>query len=86
MNHMNKQSFRGRWPTKKGRNTYINILKLETVWMACQRFKELMKGKTISFQIENTTTVAYLLREGELIARPSNVLLRRSCSNVTRMG
>ena len=31
MGHMSNLSFRGRWPVKKGRNTHINILELETV-------------------------------------------------------
>ena len=64
--HMNNPSFRGTWPAKKGKNTNINILKVETVWTACQRFKESLRGKTVSFQIDNSTAVAYLLKEGAL--------------------
>ena len=61
---MNNLSFQDRWLAKKGKNTHIDILELKTVWMACQRFEESMMGKTISFQIVNTTAVAYLLKGG----------------------
>ena len=35
----------GQVATKKGKNTHINILELETEWMACQRFQESLKGR-----------------------------------------
>ena len=31
--------------------------------MACQRFEESTRGKTVSFEIDNTTAVTYLLKE-----------------------
>ena len=74
---MNNLSLRGRWPAKKGRDTYINILELETVWMACQRFEEAMRGKAISFQIDNTMAVAYLLKEGGTHCKTLNGLVRK---------
>ena len=55
---------------KEGRSTHINILELKTVWLACQRFEELVKGKAVSFQIDNTTAVAYQLKEGGTTSRP----------------
>ena len=75
--HMNHLSFRGRWPAKKGRNTHINILEMETVWMACQRFEESMKEKTISLQVDDTTAVANLFKEGETHCKTLNSLLRK---------
>ena len=59
---MNNLSFRGRWSAKKGRGTHINILEINIVWMACQKFKEVMGVKTISFQMDNTMAVTYLLK------------------------
>ena len=44
--------------------------------MACQRFKESLKGKTVSFQIDNTTTVVYLLKEGGTNCKTLNGLAR----------
>ena len=73
---INNLSFRGKWFVKKGRNTNINILELETVWMTCQKFGESIKGKTASFQI-NTTTVAYLLTERGTHCKTVNGLARK---------
>ena len=75
--HMNNLSFQGKWPAKKGKNTHINILEMETVWMACQRFKESLMGKTVSFQIDNTTAVAYVLKEGGTHCKTLNGLARK---------
>ena len=71
--HMNNLSFRGRWPAKKGRNTYINILEMETVWFACQKCEEAMREKNVFFQIDNTTAVAYLVKEGGTHCKTLNV-------------
>ena len=35
----------------------------ETVWKACQQFREEIKGKVVTFQIDNTTMVSYLWME-----------------------
>ena len=67
--HVNNFSFRGRWPAKKETH-HINILELEIVWMTCQGFEELIKGKTVSFWIDNTTAVVYLLKEGGPLQEP----------------
>ena len=32
-------------PERKGRETYINLLELETVWKACQQSREEIRGK-----------------------------------------
>ena len=74
------------WHAKMSKNIYINILELVTIWMTYQRFKELMRGKTISFQLDNTTAVAYLLKEGGTHCKTLNGLARKICSSVVRMG
>ena len=61
-----------RWPAKNGRNTHITILELEPVWMACHIFKEAMSGKTSSFQMNNTTAAAYLLKVGGMHCKTLN--------------
>ena len=58
-------AFQGKWPGSKGRDTHINLLKLETIWKACNKFESEIKGKATSFQIDNQTAVAYLMKEGE---------------------
>ena len=75
--HMNNLSFQGRWPEKKGKNTHINILELNTVWKACQWFEESIRGTTVSLQIDNTTTVAYLLKYGGTHCKTLNGLVRK---------
>ena len=75
--HMNNLPFWGRWPAEKAKNTHINILELETVWIAYQRFEESLTGKTVSFQIDNTTAVAYLLKEGGTHYKTLNSLVRK---------
>ena len=57
-------AFQGEWPGSKGRDTHINLLKLETIWKACNKFMSEIKGKATSFQIDNQTAVAYLMKEG----------------------
>ena len=42
----------------KARETHINLLELETLWKACQQFRERIKWKVNSFKIDNTTTVS----------------------------
>ena len=34
--HINNMSFRDQWPKRKGREIHMNILELETVWIAYQ--------------------------------------------------
>ena len=70
-------SFRDKWPEKKGKNMYINILEIETVWKGFQKFEDEMKGKTISFLIDNTTAVACLLKEGCSHCKTLNTLMRK---------
>ena len=48
----------------EGRNTKINILELETLWMTHTKFEEAIWGKTVSFQIDNTMAMAHLLKGG----------------------
>ena len=74
--HMSSLSFWGRWPAEKCKSTHINILEVETVWMACQMLKESLWGKTVSFQIDNTTAIAYLLKEGGTNCKTLNGLVR----------
>ena len=57
-------AFQGEWPGNKGRDTHINLLKLETVWKACNKFESDIKWKATSFQIDNRTAVAYLMKGG----------------------
>ena len=57
-------AFQGEWPGSKGRDTHINLLELETIWKACNKFESEIKGKATSFQINNQTAVAYLMKEG----------------------
>ena len=49
---------------KKDKNPPINILELEKVWLVCKWFAESLRGKTVSFHVENTTAVASLLKKG----------------------
>ena len=79
--HLNQLTFQGKWPGHKGKSTHINILELETVWKACQQFEQEIQGKVVSFQIDNTTAVAYLRNEGgthcyRLYGIARNILLR----------
>ena len=43
-------AFQGEWPRSKGRDTHINLLELETVWKACNKFESEIKGKATSFR------------------------------------
>ena len=43
--------------------------------MVCQRFKESVREKTISFQIDNTTAVSTLLKEGGTHCKTLNDLV-----------
>ena len=79
--NMSNLSFRGQWPGMKDRETHINLLDLETVWKACQQFREEIKGKVVSFQIDYTMPVSYLQKDGdihcwELNGLASKILLR----------
>ena len=60
----NRLVFWGKWPGSKGRDTHINLLELETIWKVCNQFESEIKGKATSFQIDNRTAVAYLMKEG----------------------
>ena len=75
--HRNNLSFWGMWPAKQGKNTHINILELETEWIAWQRFKESLRGKTVSFHKYNTIAGAYLLEEGGTHRQTLNGLVRK---------
>ena len=70
-------AFQGEWPGSKGRDMYINLLKLETIWMACNKFESEIKGKATSFQIDNQTAVAYLMKEGGTRCRQLDQLARK---------
>ena len=70
--HMNNLVFRGKWSGSNGRETHINLLKLEVIWKACQRFEKEIKGKGVSFRIDDTTIVAYLMKDGGAYCRELN--------------
>ena len=46
----NQLAFGGEWPGSKGRDTHINLLELETVWKACNKFESEIKGKQPHFR------------------------------------
>ena len=73
----NRLAFQGEWPGSKGRDTHINLLELETVWKACNKFESEIKGKATSFQIDNRTAVAYLMKEGGTRCRQLDQLARK---------
>ena len=51
--------------------------KLETVWKACQKFKDKIKRKVDSFQIDNTTLVAYLMKKCGTYYKEMNIFARK---------
>ena len=61
---------------KRGR-TPTSISWKWKVWIACQRFEESLRGKTVSFQIDNTTAVAYLLKNCSTHCKTLNCLVRK---------
>ena len=77
-------SFRCRWPAKKGRDTHINILELETVWMACQKFKRSDKGEDHLLQTDKTMVVAYLLKDGGTHFKTLNGLARKKSDRMSQ--
>ena len=62
---------------KEWQETHINPLEVETFWKACQQFREEIKGK-VSFQINNTTALSYLQKEGSIHCRKINALARKN--------
>ena len=81
---MNNLAFRSKWPGKKGRDMYNNIPE-KKVWKACQKIENGMRGK-IYFQIDNTATVSYLLKEVNTYCKTFSFLQEGSYSTATRMG
>ena len=75
--HVNNLSFRSRSAAKYDRNTPINILGLETLWMACCKFDEVIRGKNISFHIDKMITLAYLPKKRGTVCKTLNGLLRK---------
>ena len=70
----------------KGRDTHINTLEMETMWKACQKCEEAMRGKTIFFQIDITTATAYLLKEGGTHCKTLNGLVKKFLLKYHRNG
>ena len=83
--YMNNLSFKGQKPGRKVRETHINLLELETIWKACQQFRQEIKGKLISFKMHNMTEVSYLWKEGQTHCRKLNGLAGKNCSDAMRM-
>ena len=67
----------GQVACRKGQEHLHKYPGKETVWMTCQGFEESLRGKTVSFQIESSTVVAYLLKEGGSHFKTLNGLTRK---------
>ena len=67
----------GKWPGKKDKHMHINILKCGNSVEVCQKFIDDMRGKTISYHIDNSTRVAYLLKERDNHCKMLNGLERK---------
>ena len=60
---MGPLSIQGVWNLRE-QQKHINYLELMTVFHALTRWKNILSHQVISLQLENTTAVAYLLKEG----------------------
>ena len=56
--HKKNLSFIGKWPEMKDRSIPINILELETVLKACQKFETDLRRDLSLFQIDNNSSFA----------------------------
>ena len=70
---MGQQSIHGRW-TDTDRLNHINYLELKTVLFALQQWKNQLKNQTVLLQLDNTTAVANLLKEGGTQSRSLHYL------------
>ena len=83
---IDRKTFKGLWPGKKGKYTHINLLELETVWKAVQEFEEEIQGRAVTFQIDNTTAVAYLMNEGGTRSKQLNNLATKILLRCEELG
>ena len=60
---MGQLSIHGLWTNTEKQN-HINYLELKTVLFALQHWLHQLKHQTVALQLDNTTAVAYLLKEG----------------------
>ena len=60
---LGRLSAQGKW-SRKERTRHINFLELTVVHLALQLWQGQMTQKVISVQMDNTTAVAYLIKEG----------------------
>ena len=70
---MGQQSIHGKWTATEKLN-HINYLELKTVLIALQQWKYQLKNQTVLLQLDNTTAVAYLLKEGGTQSRSQRYL------------
>ena len=61
--HLNKRTARGTWSLPES-NLYINHLELKAVFLALKEFQDLCCNNIVLVATDNTTVVAYIIKEG----------------------
>ena len=61
--HLNQSSTKGLWSDKEKR-PHINVLELKVVSLALQTFKDQCQNQTVLLDMDNSTVVAYINKQG----------------------
>ena len=61
--HMGAMTASGEWSVAE-RKEHINVLECKAVWLALDRFHDLVKNSAVLLFTDNTTTMAYINKEG----------------------
>jgi hypothetical protein len=61
--HMEERLVHGEW-TEEEKRLHINVLELLAVWRVLESFVDRVRGKTVMVASDNTTTIAYIRKQG----------------------
>ena len=61
--HLKQTSTKGLWSDREKR-LHINVLELKAVSLALQRFKDQCQNQTVLVATDNSTVVAYIIKQG----------------------
>ena len=69
------QTTKGVWG-QSYQDAHINILEMKAVLLALRHFQEQIQGKAVLIQSDNTTVVAYILKDGGMRSPSMNALVK----------
>ena len=81
--HLNEYTARGTCSLPESK-LHINYLELKTVFLALKEFQDLCSDKIVLVEMDNTTVVSYINKEGGMRSGPLCALLWRILTSCTR--